>query len=187
MKSIIIGYHLNDLKRCSNFVKTKELILSKDEEFCGLGMYFWDNRHNARTFWLEEKIRKAIKQNKDKEIYALVLANIGLDQCLDLTDEDIENNILNLWAKLSPKLRGKKPEGEGEILDAMFNFYEMLDVSYNVVKINVRYKHSGEISPLFRIKNRIQLYITTKNRTIYCVRKQEGIIGEPVLEEVIEK
>ena len=36
-------YHTNDRLKVKNFLKTNELIISKDTNWLGKGMYFWDN------------------------------------------------------------------------------------------------------------------------------------------------
>ena len=62
-------YHANDRLKVENFLETNELIISKDTNWLGKGMYFWDNLSNAR-YWKNEKLRKkGYKNNKRNNLF----------------------------------------------------------------------------------------------------------------------
>ena len=56
----------NNINEVENFLKTNELIISKDTNWLGSGMYFWDNLSNAKYwkncpdagFWLQSDLQQ---------------------------------------------------------------------------------------------------------------------------------
>ena len=60
-------YHTNDRLKIENFLETSELIISKDTNWLGSGMYFWDNLSNAK-YWKNEKLRKR-ENNKRNNLF----------------------------------------------------------------------------------------------------------------------
>ena len=56
------GYHANESERCRPFLQNKiNLIVSIDREYLGNGMYFWDNKSNAKYWYFEKKERAKAK------------------------------------------------------------------------------------------------------------------------------
>ena len=85
-------YHTNDRLKVKIFLKTNELIISKDTNWLGKGMYFWDNLLNAK-YWKNEKLRK--RETTDIKI---IKGKIFLEKLLDLTDEETVKYIDDIWS-----------------------------------------------------------------------------------------
>ena len=103
-KSNVDVYHANDRLKVENFLKTNELIISKDTNWLGSGMYFWDNLSNAK-YWKNEKLRK----NETIDI-KIIKGKIFLEKLLDLTDEETVKKIDKTWDIISKDSEIKKME-----------------------------------------------------------------------------
>ena len=88
-------YHTNDEFKIEKFLKTNELIISKDTNWLGNGMYFWDNLSNAK-YWKNEKLRK-----KETTNIKIIKGKIFLEKLLDLTDEETARYIDDIWSFIS--------------------------------------------------------------------------------------
>ena len=115
-------YHTNDRLKVKNFLETNELIISKDTNWLGKGMYFWDNLSNAK-YWKNEKLRK--RETTDIKI---IKGKIFLEKLLDLTDEETVKYIDDIWSFISKfseiqKIKIEKAE-LGRKLDVIFDFYK---------------------------------------------------------------
>ena len=86
-RNTIKGFHANYEEKCKRFVEDGKLITSKDTTFLGKGMYFWDNQHNSK-WWKEKKKRDSVQS-----VVRIVTARIDIEEILDLTDEDVVDNI----------------------------------------------------------------------------------------------
>lgn len=115
-------YHANDELKIENFLKTNELIISKDTNWLGSGMYFWDNLSNAK-YWKNEKLRK-----KETTNIKIIKGKIFLEKLLDLTDEETVRYIDNIWNIISNSSKIQKMKIEkaelGRKLDVIFDFYK---------------------------------------------------------------
>ena len=161
-------YHANDRLKVENFLETNELIISKDTNWLGKGMYFWDNLSNAR-YWKNEKLRK--KETTDIKI---IKGTIFLEKMLDLTDEETVRYINDIWNFISKfseiqKIKIEKAE-LGRKLDVIFDFYKAhlsKEFDYNVIKCLGSYKRNlmGNLD-LFSESN-----LTLSNKIIYSIKE----------------
>lgn len=161
-------YHTNDRLKIKNFLETNELIISKDINWLGKGMYFWDNLSNAK-YWKNEKLRK--KETTDIKI---IKGKIFLEKMLDLTDEETVRYINDIWNFISKfseiqKIKIEKAE-LGRKLDVIFDFYKAhlsKEFDYNVIKCLGSYKRNlmGNLD-LFSESN-----LTLSNKIIYSIKK----------------
>ena len=161
-------YHANDRLKVENFLETNELIISKDTNWLGKGMYFWDNLSNAR-YWKNEKLRK--KETTDIKI---IKGTIFLEKMLDLTDEEPVRYINDIWNFISKfseiqKIKIEKAE-LGRKLDVIFDFYKAhlsKEFDYNVIKCLGSYKRNlmGNLD-LFSESN-----LTLSNKIIYSIKE----------------
>lgn len=183
LRTNIIGYHVNDKDRCERFVKEDEyIIFSNDVSWLGYGMYFWDNQSNAK-YWINEKKRK---ENTIRYI-AKVQANIFIDKLLDLTDQDILDTFDRLWEQYSSRGNININQPIGLKLDRLFDFLELLDNSYKVIRVFGKYKKQEEKSFLIykTQEDKTSVELTSKIKMVYCVRDYEYVCNR-VLEEVVE-
>jgi len=161
-------YHTNDRLKIKNFLETNELIISKDINWLGKGMYFWDNLSNAK-YWKNEKLRK--KETTDIKI---IKGKIFLEKMLDLTDEETVRYINDIWNFISKfseiqKIKIEKAE-LGRKLDVIFDFYKAhlsKEFDYNVIKCLGSYKRNlmGNLD-LFSESN-----LTLSNKIIYSIKE----------------
>ena len=161
-------YHANDRLKVENFLETNELIISKDTNWLGSGMYFWDNLSNAK-YWKNEKLRK----NETIDI-KIIKGKIFLEKLLDLTDEETVKKIDKTWDIISKDSEIKKMEIKkielGRKLDIIFDFYKAhlsKEFDYNVIKCLGSYKRNlmGNLD-LFSESN-----LTLSNKIIYSIKE----------------
>lgn len=175
----IIGYHVNDMERCSKFIEDNEYMIdSNDTEWLGYGMYFWDNRANA-DYWVTQKKRK---DNIDE--ISMVSSNIFIDKILDLTDIDQIKVFEKLWNEYCEKEKCSKKQPLGVKLDRLFDYFDILREGIKVIKVYGRYyktpyikfipydRKSKECEPIYHVK------------CIYLVKDNKYIVNRK-LEEVI--
>ncbi len=165
----IEGYHVNTEEKCKQFLN-KEIpwIVSADEEYLGAGMYFWDNKANAK-YWYNERRRKHPHNS-----FMAVSCNFSLERLLDLTDEDILCVVNKTWNAIE-KLgkRQNLPTKTGARLDYIRK-YNALISTLTVFKMIAKYTKN---EPKYAIWNSFMAYNV---KTIYCVKDPEALIGEPV-------
>ena len=176
-------YHTNDRLKVKNFLKTNELIISKDTNWLGKGMYFWDNLSNAK-YWKNEKLRK--RETTDIKI---IKGKIFLEKLLDLTDEETVKYIDDIWSFISKfseiqKIKIEKAE-LGRKLDVIFDFYKNIPgkeskiLDYNVIKCLGSYRKNlmGSLD-LFSESN-----LTLSNKVIYSVKENICIGKFEIIDE----
>ncbi|WP_335932325.1 hypothetical protein [Fusobacterium polymorphum] len=182
-KSNVEVYHTNDRLKIENFLETSELIISKDTNWLGSGMYFWDNLSNAK-YWKNEKLRK--RETTDIKI---IKGTIFLEKMLDLTDEETVRYIDDIWSYISKFSEIKKIKIEkaelGRKLDVIFDFYknisdeETKNFDYNVIKCLGSYRKNlmGSLD-LFSESN-----LTLSNKIIYSVKENICIGKFEIIDE----
>lgn len=96
MQSRVVLYHSNVEEKCQKFILDAEYLIvsnnSKDNEWLGTGMYFWDNFGNA-SWWNKKQSSKNAAVS-----YKIVKANVNLEKLLDLTDYQVYSKLSDLWA-----------------------------------------------------------------------------------------
>lgn len=178
MYSEVVLYHCNDIEKCENFIKNANGLIysshAKDDIWLGNGMYFWDNKANAR--WWQ---RKKENNNSNKE-YCIVESRIKLDKLLDLTDLEVYNKMEAIW-NCYTKTQNKNPDIPlGNKLNLLFT--EMgFDKMYSTIKVYGKYNytknngfftynvHSNKAEPTIAIK------------CIYNVKKSDCISAKGYL------
>lgn len=173
-------YHTNDRLKVKNFLKTNELIISKDTNWLGKGMYFWDNLSNAK-YWKNEKLRK--RETTDIKI---IKGKIFLEKLLDLTDEETVKYIDDIWSFISKfseiqKIKIEKAE-LGRKLDVIFDFFsekESKVFDYNVIKCLGSYKRNLMRS----LDSFSESNLTLTNKTIYSVKENTCISKFEIIDE----
>lgn len=184
LRANIIGYHVNDEERCKKFISDEDyLIYSKDTMWLGFGMYFWDNNANA-DYWISQTKRKKPKTKK----IAKVMCNIYIDSLLDLTDNDTLNTFEELWQEYCKKEKCEVSEKLGIKLDRIFDFFEVIDNTFKVVKVYGKYEKTP--TRKFIDSNYLGKRIGTndfpthKVKCIYSVRDMNYIINRRLVEVV---
>ena len=179
-KSNVDVYHANDRLKVENFLKTNELIISKDTNWLGSGMYFWDNLSNAK-YWKNEKLRK----NETIDI-KIIKGKIFLKKLLDLTDEETVKKIDKTWDIISKDSEIKKMEIKkielGRKLDVIFDFFSEKDskiFDYNVIKCLGSYKRDLMRS----LDSFSKSNLTLTNKTIYSVKENTCISKFKIIDE----
>lgn len=122
MESRIIIYHSDEEEKCKEFVDNENVLIlsgnSKDDIWLGKGMYFWDNIGNAK--WWNHK---QCDRHPDMK-YSIAVANVVLDNLLDLTDYDVYMSLDKLWKQIC-QLCGLNPNVQ---LGGKLNFlFDTLD------------------------------------------------------------
>ena len=165
----IRGFHSNDAERCNRFLSDDTYIIEcrSDTEFLGTGMYFWGTVTDAR-WW---------KKEKGKEM--VVSAVLGLNNVLDLTDQDVVRGVERALERIDSskwfgrndsrrRLAGSSKKAPGVCLDAVFQAFKHPFGKFDVVK-GRQLTTREEVDFLFNTK------LTTKAVDIYCVRNANPI------------
>lgn len=165
----IEGYHVNSKEKCQDFLnKNISWIVSADKEYLGKGMYFWDNKANAKYWFIQR--RKKLSNSE----FMVVSCNLSLDYLLDLTDIDIVTKMDRLWRVIEKRrVKERLPEKAGARLDYIRK-YDSLVGRLTVYKMIAQYDRN---EPKYAIGNS---YMAYNVKTIYCVKDPEAIISEPV-------
>ncbi|PKM84567.1 MAG: hypothetical protein CVU86_06365 [Firmicutes bacterium HGW-Firmicutes-11] len=176
MGNNIKGYHIHNYEKCVCFMESNELTVSKDKEYLGCGMYFWDNHSNA-MFWLGE--RRQQEGNRHRRL-CLITCNINIDYMLDLTDNEIVKGIIEAWHEYVIRTGSVEKAPLGYILDT-------LDTLCSVKPFSVRkgsLHYNGAQNPFADIKWGAKgHYFTVYSRIIYAVKDSE-VIRNKRMEEV---
>ena len=160
------GFHVNSEEKCNSFLNSDSIIKTeKDENWLGLGMYFWDNEGDA-NYWVKKKHKDGFK------IVWIVKSIICTDNILNLTDNDILAGLFRAWTQYCNKSGETKNQGYGIVIDILYKiFYRE---RFDVIKGHGNYPNHKE---LFWIDYNNNLpHLTSKTKTIYCVKKENAII-----------
>lgn len=169
----ILGFHTNEKIKCENGLKNIINLISKDKDWLGEGIYFWDNISNAK-YWSRKKKR----EHRNKEILILK-GNIYLDCILDLTDKEAREEFNTLWLKClkSSNDRDKLEKYPlGERINYIFELYgSIVEEEVKVIKAIGIYRNSDRLA-LFENVDR-HLLDDIEGKIIYCVRGTEKIVN----------
>ncbi len=181
MESKIILYHSDEENKCKQFVdKENVLILSgntKDDIWLGKGMYFWDNMGNAK--WWN---RKQCNRNPNLK-YRIAVANVTLDNLLDLTDYDVYMELDNLWKQIC-KLCDLDPNVQlGGKLNFLFDSFEF-EQRYDLIKVYGKYNGTPNKGFFKFDYNTTKAEPTIGVKCIYSIRNVKCIIEKDLIEEV---
>lgn len=136
MEAKAILFHSNKKAECKKFVENENYLIisenSKDNIWLGKGMYFWDNKGNAR--WWHNKQ----KERNTNEEYAITVANVKLDELLDLTDYDVYTTLDKLWSILCNNSKAKLDMQLGNKLNVLFEYNGFIK-KYAIIKIYGKY------------------------------------------------
>ncbi len=159
------GFHVNSKEKCDTFLLEDTIIEpQEDENWLGIGMYFWDNEGDT-NYWARKKYNENIKT------VISVKTIICLDKTLDLTNDDVLSGMLRLWKKHCENSNDRNNQGYGIIIDKLYNiFYKKI---FDVIKGHGNYPRKVE---LFRITNKKTPHLTSSTKTIYCVKNKKAIL-----------
>lgn len=175
----ILGYHSNSEEKLKTFLEKKELVLYEDSNYLGTGMYFWDNKSNAR-WWAKKKLRWDLKL---KEVL-VSQANISLESpILDMTDHDTIVMVRHLWLKYCKKTNEKELcQPMGVILDALFASANEVFKVIKVAKGHGDYS-SWEKRGWFKYLGE-NVNLDNRPKTMYTVRCSSRVDCQELLETV---
>ncbi|WIK66449.1 hypothetical protein [Globicatella sanguinis] len=166
MKLNTILYHANHPDIINEFITKRNLIISNhydDANWCGKGMYFWDNKGNA-IYWKN--------QGNNKKIIKLI-ASYDESEILDLTDLEIEKTVNNIIEGMNTR----EIISQASIGDKIDKISEMLDL--NIVKVMGFYPKTPQTKLLKKSR------LTNKNKLIYCIKESGNqIIDYSTIEKV---
>lgn len=157
------GFHANDSERCSRFLSEKDyLIICKDTDYLGTGMYFWEHKSRAQ-WWLEEQKKEVI-----------VCAEIIADNMLDVTDPEIVKMLGNMFSRMDIAVRKKFNNPKisikaGVKLDTLFETYPKFLGIYTLVRGRRDY-------PIEEQDFLEGTKLSTKSVDIYSVKSPEIVI-----------
>lgn len=158
----MIGYHANDRNRCDRFINSHEYLIidSKDTNFLGKGMYFWEHQSRAE-WWLREKHKESI-----------VCAELNLERMLDLTDDEKLKYIGNIANKFDFVMRKKgiKQGQIGSVLNYIFENVSFLAENYTSIRGHFSYENKKEPDFLYGSK------LTGKCVDIYLIRSNPDLV-----------
>lgn len=151
-------YHVNTHEKIDNLLQSENLIISKheaDRKYAGYGMYFWDNRGNAK-YWFNQKLRYERKSNLS---LLIVSVSYNSDELLDLMDLEQEQLYMEIIQKM--KESGQfKSKYLGDKIDFLCKL-----LNCKIVRVNANYPGTpatGLLSGSF---------VTNKNKVIYCIKE----------------
>lgn len=182
LSTSIIGYHANDMPRCSAFIAPGASYLCKsdsDTEYLGSGMYFWTSNSDAR-WWASGRI------NRGKYPTALIVkAEIDITHSWDIdeNDEDIEQ-IQSLWNQIDEKqrMRGYLGKNKIKMTGAMFEIiFKMFPNVSEVVEVIIGRR--GYLRKDKTITFFDNSHFQYRVRTILCVRYHRAISNRERVEE----
>lgn len=174
MSSSIELFHCNDEAKINKFIEDdKYLIISQhtaDDVWAGKGMYFWDNKGNAK-YWYRDRIRKY-----PNSAFLIAQANIEYDQdtIMDLSDFETEQTCFKFISELEKKGIISHKDSLGKKIDFICPI-----LGLKVVRIMGHYSNTPQTGFLKRSK------VSNKNKVIYCIKKdnfdiikQRKVIGD---------
>lgn len=179
MESKVILYHSDEENKCKEFLDKNGLIISgnsRDDIWLGKGMYFWDNMGNA-NWWRHKQCNK----NPGKQ-YNIVIANVVLNNLLDLTDYDVYMKLDELWKQICQMCNLDSDVPLGGKLNFLFDSFNF-EEKYDVIKVYGKYNNTPN-KGFFKFD-----YKTMKSeptigvKCIYSVRKESCIIEKEMVKE----
>lgn len=159
MASSVEVFHCNDRMRINKFVAEPDfLIISQhkfDELWAGRGMYFWDNKGNAK-YWYKDSVKKSPDSS-----FLIAQANIHYDQetFMDLLDLEIEKLCQQIIDRYEALGVISNRDSLGKKIDFVAS-----ELNFKVVRVSGYYKNTPQTSYLKRSK------VSNKNKIIYCVK-----------------
>lgn len=163
MKSGIIlnlqfkAYHSNTPEKIQTFISNGSYMIisehSFDDNWCGKGMYFWDNKGNA-DFWNTKRIGPSK--------VATCFLVISEDEFLDLSDYKIAERMQKLITKLGTRDRNLIDGKPGKKIDFLANVLKS-----KVIKVIGSYPYAKNSSFFVDLDD---AHPTTSNKIIYCVK-----------------
>lgn len=182
MESKVILYHSNKKEKCQKFINNESpLIISentKDDIWLGKGMYFWNNKGNAKWWNRQQSFR-----HNNSEYSIIVINALFKDNLLDLTDFDVYMNLENLWKKFCLLLKYKYDMPLGNKLDILFdalNFGE----KYDLIKVYGKYNYTPNKGFFSYDFKSMKAEPTIGVKCIYNIRKETCIIEKDWFKEV---
>ncbi|MFC6169366.1 hypothetical protein [Loigolactobacillus jiayinensis] len=171
-------YHADFAENNSNFIDNNVLLSSREDgNWCGRGMYFWDNLSNAR-YWQNKKKKHS---NRDVTISQASLRCYGTE-ILDLTDDDSAKALYRAAVHYKSKIGFDVDLCK---LGAVINFVHQALIddqqkAFSVVKLAGVYGRNKEenlIESYERAydKGRKSPHATSRLKIIYSVR-HEGLL-----------
>ena len=180
MESKIVLYHSDNENRCKEFIaKENTLILSensKDDIWLGKGMYFWDNRGNAK--WWK---RKQCNRNPDTK-YCIVAANVALDNLLDLTDYDVYMSLNKLWKQVCDLSDLNSDVELGGKLNFLFDALDFAQ-KYDLIKVYGKYNNTSNKGFFKFDYQTLKAEPTMAVKCIYSIKDAKCIIEKDLVEE----
>ncbi|WP_196606588.1 hypothetical protein [Pectinatus frisingensis] len=172
--SEIDAYHVNNEKKCSDFLSSQEshLIVSNDTIYLGSGMYFWDNIGNAH-YW------KRMREKNSRDVFLVLQCVLDIDALLDLTDPEISSKIDHLWDMFEKKSKSGHKKPLKNLAGKLDYLYEACTTikCFHVIRIIAEYDHKINDANIFCGKN----YIAQNVRVIYCVKNNCAIKDKKLL------
>lgn len=180
MESKIILFHSDEENKCKSFVDEDGSLIvsgnSKDDIWLGKGMYFWDNIGNA-NWWK----KKQSSRHQDKR-YAIVAANITLNNLLDLTDYDVYMEMERLWKQVCQLCNKDTNIPLGEKLNFLFESFNFGE-EYDVIKVYGKYNYTPS-KGFFRFDYQsMKSEPTIGVKCIYNIRNEKCIIEKELIKE----
>lgn len=172
MKTILPVYHADSKTENDKFIANKKLLLASKEDgyWCGEGMYFWDNKSNAK-YWLE----KIAHRKPSKRSICLARLQYEQDDCLDMTDKESAERLISVAKEMLIKMDpDERPNLNMHEIGAVINFvHNGLQKrgfpAFNVVKMSGLYNKRNQVFNEW-YKN---AHATLRTKTIYSVRNGE--------------
>jgi hypothetical protein len=182
VESRIILYHSDEEKKCKDFIeKTDVLILSeniKDDIWLGQGMYFWDNLGNA-NWWK----RKQCSRHADVK-YCIAIANVVLNNLLDLTDFEVYMTLEKLWKQICQKSDLNENVQLGNKLNFLFDTMGFQE-RYDIIKVYGKYNNTSNKGFFKFDYNSMKSEPTIGVKCIYSVRNAKCIVEKDLIKEEI--
>lgn len=180
MESRIILYHSDEEKKCKDFIeKSDELLLSgnnKDDIWLGQGMYFWDNLGNAN--WWNSK-----QCNRHPDVkYCIAIANVVLNNLLDLTDFEVYTTLEKLWKQICQKSGLDENVQLGNKLNFLFDTMGFQE-QYDIIKVYGKYNRTYNKGFFKFDYSSMKSEPTIGVKCIYSVRNAKCIVEKDLIKE----
>lgn len=166
-KHCILVYHVNSQENISSVVSSYkdnrgELYFSKEDGFwAGDGMYFWDNKGNAK-YW-----------KKSRHNDYILKADLKIDEnyILDFTDLDVVQRFETIWPLIAKKFHiNVDATTPGKRINLICKFIDTV----KVVKINGYYPNMPESYFISGGRDGSSIpHMTVKAKTIFCVKNAD--------------
>lgn len=181
MESKTILFHSNEETKCKDFIVGKiQLIISgnsKDDNWLGVGMYFWDNKGNAK--WWN---KKQISRNQAKK-YKIIKVNADTSRLLDLTDFDVYTKIEKIWNDYYKKVNANSDVPLGNKLNTLFAAFSGWEEKYKAIKLYGKYNGTPQRGVFKSDYKSIKAEPTIAVKCIYSIKKDDCILEREIIEE----